>query len=256
MSPYAVTLVVGFAALAALSPGFSVAAEEAPQASTGSTMPSPVAPGLDACARDDSARLSFLSERLEGRRRYATNYMRGWLAFYTVGFGVSTYSAATRDDSAEAAVQALSAAKSVFGIGRMLYDPPYARLGMDGIIEGSPGTAEACSADVAEAEERLKNAAHQAGRRFRWKSHVFNLALHSIGAVAVGEGFGAREDAWASAGVGAVVGEIVIWTFPWHAESDYAEYQEKFPRSGVAASPRLAWSIVPTSAGAALQLRF
>jgi hypothetical protein len=232
-------------AIAALVPSTVVASEEPP---------APV--GLDACAGDDAARLGFLIESLEGRQRYARNYTRGWLSFYTVGVGVSTYQAATEDDRGERAVDSLSAAKALFGIGRMVYGPPNAKYGADGIADTAPASAEACAADVAEAEERLRKNAHQAGRRYRWKSHLFNLGLHVVGAVAVGEGFDARKQAWVSAAIGTGVGEMVIWTFPWKQEADLAEYEERFPRSSVAASPRIAWAVVPTARGASFELRF
>ena len=234
------------AALAAVTTGAARAAEEPPRPAGTYT----------ACRSDDAARLGFLTERLDARRRYATYYYRGWISFYTVGAGVSTYDAVKKQDNGKQAVHALSAAMAVFGIARFLYAPPGAKDGADGIAVAPIANAEACAAEVGLAEERLRENAHEATRRWRWKSHLFNLALHVTGAVVVGEGWDAREEAWTSAAIGEAVGEAVIWSFPWHADGDLAEYEQRFPRSGVSAAPPLAWSILPTSSGAAIELRF
>ena len=223
---------------------------------SGADEPSRPASTYSACRSDDAARLNFLVDRLDSRRRYARNYFGGWIGFYTVGAGVSTYDAIRKQDNGKQAVHALSAAKAVFGIARFLYAPPNAKYGADGIAVEPLTSAERCAAEVETAEAELRKNAHEAGRRWRWKSHVFNLALHVTGAVIVGEGWDARKEAWTSAAIGEAVGEAVIWSFPWHAEGDLEEYEQRFPRSGVSAAPSVAWSIMPTPNGAAVELRF
>ena len=123
-------------------------------AGAASTSETPV--GLDACAGDDAARLTFLTERLEGRRRYARNYMRGWLGFYTVGFGVSTYQAATEDDRGERAVDSLSAAKALFGIGRMAFWPPHAKDGAEGVFAAALPDGRAVALKIADGASRAR----------------------------------------------------------------------------------------------------
>ncbi len=211
---------------------------------------------FEKCDGDTAARIRFLEQNLEDDRTYAKYYAGGWLGFYTIGVGDSSYEAA-HNERGEQAVHILSAVKAVGGIGRMLFWPPNAKEGADASRALRADNAEQCRHRLEVAEGALRVNAEQAERRWDWKPHVINLALHALGAVIVGEVYtGARQEAWQSAAIGEVVGEASIWSFPWHATGALEEYERRFPASGLPPEPRVSWGLAPTVGGAGLYVRF
>jgi len=207
------------------------------------------------CDGDTAARIRFLEGGLEENRSYAQWYYGGWLGFYTIGVGYSSYGAAN-NERGERAVHILSAIKAVGGIGRMLYWPPNAKNGADASRNLPVATAEQCRHRLQVAEDTLRLNYKQAQMRWDWKPHVINLAIHATGAAIVGEVWGARKDAWGSAAIGEVVGETIIWSFPWQADSALEEYERRFPATGLPPQPRVSWGVAPTIGGASAYVRF
>jgi hypothetical protein len=82
------------------------------------------------------------------------------------------------------------------------------------------------------------------------------VGLNVVGGVIADEAFDAQRRGWISAGVGIAVGTAMILSHPWQAAGDLAEYERRFPASGVPADPPTSWRIVPWPGGAALALRF
>jgi hypothetical protein len=85
---------------------------------------------------------------------------------------------------------------------------------------------------------------------------VYNAAIHAATAIIVGEVWGARKDAWGQAAVGTVVGEGIIWSYPWQATEVAEEYERRFPATGLPPQPRVSWGVAPTVGGAGLYFRF
>jgi len=215
----------------------------------------PIVP--DHCTGEVGERIAFIEERLEGARRWSNWWWKGWTGGYAFGTLLTSAQAATEGDTGDRAVSVVSAVKAAFGTTRLYIYQPTARRGADPLGAAPPGDAAACQRRLDLAEQRLHDSAHETGRAFRWKSHIFNVALNSLGAVVAGEGWGSRGEAWTSAGIGVVVGELQIWTQPRQPVTDLAEYEQHF--SGTAASvssPGLALSVIPMGQGAALRLSF
>jgi hypothetical protein len=209
---------------------------------------------FEQCDGDTAARLRFLEQALEEDRNYARYYFGGWLGFYTIGLGVTSWNAA--HDEGERAIQVLSGIKALFGIGRMLYAPPNAKEGADASRAIAVNNEEQCRRRLEVAEQTLRYNTKQSQQKWGWKPHVFNLALHSAGAVVVAETWGARRAAWESAVIGMVVGETIIFSFPWHANEDLEEYERRFPPTGLPPGPKVSWGLAPTLGGASFFLRF
>jgi hypothetical protein len=220
------------------------------------TRPGDGAAMFEQCGGDTAARIRFLEDNLGENRSYARWYYGGWLGFYTVGVGYSSWGAA-HNERGEQAVHIVSAVKAVGGIGRMLYWPPNAKEGADpsrNLPASSPGQ---CRHRLEVAEQTLRLNAEQAEKRWDWKPHVFNAAIHAAGALIVGEIYnGARQEAWTSAAVGEVVGEAIIWSFPWQAADVLEEYERRFPKTGLPPEPRVGWGVAPTIGGASVYVRF
>lgn len=209
---------------------------------------------FESCDGDTAARIRFIEDSLEANRDYARYYRNGWLSFYTIGVGFSSYQAAT--DNGERAVQTLSAIKAVGGIARILIWPPNAKEGADASRTLPSTNAAECSQRLEVAEETLRLNARQAGQRWDWKPHVINAAIHVTGAIIVAETWGARRAAWQQAALGELFGEVIIWSFPWQATSVLEEYERRFPATGLPPEPRVSWGVVPSVGGAAFSLRF
>lgn len=210
---------------------------------------------FESCEGDTAARIRFIEHSLEENRDYARYYYGGWLSFYTIGVGFSSYRAST-NERGERAVQILSAIKAVGGITRILIWPPNAKNGADA-SRAVPATSDGlCRQRLEVAEATLRENARQAGQRWDWKPHVINAAIHVTGAVVVGEVWGARRDAWGQAALGEAFGEAIIWSFPWQAADVLEEYERRFPASGLPPEPRVSWGIAPTIGGAGLYVRF
>lgn len=210
---------------------------------------------FESCDGDTAARIRFIEDSLGVNRGYARYYRNGWLGFYTIGVGFSSYRAST-NERGERAVQILSAIKAVGGVARILIRPPNAKEGEDA-SRALPSTNPAeCRRRLEVAEETLQLNARQAGQRWDWKPHVINAAIHVTGAVIVAETWGARRDAWGQAVLGELFGEAIIWSFPWQAADVLEEYERRFPASGLPPEPRVGWGLAPTVGGGAFVVRF
>jgi hypothetical protein len=125
---------------------------------------------------------------------------------------------------------------------------------MQGSVDPSTSDAVSCHELLALAEERLREGADQAGdERWSWIPHAFNLGLNAAAAVVVAEMYD-RDSAYWSGALGFAVGEVRIWSFPWHAARDWEAYQTRFRET--ARDPETTWRLEPTEDGARFVLRF
>jgi len=205
------------------------------------------------CDPPTSEKLDFLTQRLDERRRHARRWWMGFTSFYGIGTLVTSYNAARDEDAGERAVDTVSAVKAAFGTGRLLLrDRPAALYGGVPVRKLLPD----CDAALLHGEQLLHRAAHETRSRGSWKRHLSIVGINAAGALIAGEGWGEREDAWKSAGIGVIVGEIMAWSHPWNGVRDLEEYETRFPASGLPATPSVSWQWMPTPNGIAVSARF
>jgi hypothetical protein len=233
-------IVVWFAIASPCLSGSGVAQERPPGAS---------------CTRETAARSSFLEERLEGRRRYADGWWKGWATVHGLGLVVEGTRAGFEDDRGERANQVVSAVKSSIGLARDFIDPPHAKDGADALRAIPATSREACEARLARAEELLRRNADEADERYSWKRHLANLGLNLAGAVIVAEVFD-EPRGWASGALGFAVGEMQLWSQPWQARRDWEEYQRSFPGAEPPSAPPTTWRVVPSASGIHVMVEF
>lgn len=209
------------------------------------------------CDPGIATRIRFLEERLEARRAYADWWWKGWTGTYGTGTVVQSVRAGLEDDSdAKRADLVISAVKALFGTTRLLLFPPAARDGAAPMRAVAAPGGDACAARLAAGEAHLQRAAREARSRWSWKRHAANLAVNAAGALIVGEAFGDRTRGWRSAAYGVAVGEAMLFTHPWQADDDLADYEAWFG-DGAARSPeRVRWRVAPWPGGAAIVLAF
>lgn len=213
-------------------------------------------PSFESCPSDTSERLRFLQDHLEGKQTYANRWWVAWNGVYVGGILFEGTRAGLTDDGGERADHIVSAVKSGIGLGRNLWSPPPAREGARAVSAMATDTPAACAERLARSEELLRrNAEDSRKNRFGWRPHAGNLALNLAGGLVVAEGFG-ENSGWISAAVGAVVGEVRIWSYPWHADGALGEYERRFPASGIPLSPQTSLHIEAWGNGARLVLRY
>jgi hypothetical protein len=209
---------------------------------------------LERCDPDSAARVRFIEDRLEQRRRYADWYWKGWTGFYALGTAVQSYRGAVENDDSKQADLVISAVKALFGTTVFLLRPPRARLGADASRAIAATSPERCRERLRVAEAALREDAKNADRRRSWKQHALNVLLNVGGAIIVDEAYDDPSRGWRSAGIGIAVGEVAILTFPWKADEDLEEYQAKFGPRTTATHPTIglgAWG-----RGARVTVRF
>jgi hypothetical protein len=216
-----------------------------------------VDPALDRCAGDTRDRLRFIEEHLDSKQTYAQRWSIGWNSVYTVGIVFEGARAGFADDRGDRADHIVSAVKSSVGLAEGLLRPPPQRLGTRELRDLPTSTPDECAARLARAEEILReNAADSKEQRFGWKAHAGNLALNLAGALVLAEGFGDESAAWQSGALGFVVGEGRIWSYPWHAPGALAEYERRFPASGLPPTPETTWRLESWGGGARLVVSY
>jgi hypothetical protein len=211
---------------------------------------SPRAPASASCEGISGEKLEFISSRLDERKRHASIWWRGFTGFYAIGTVITAAQAATEGHSGDRAVDIVSSAKAAFGTTRLFFfDRPAALHGADPVRHELPS----CDAALARGEELLRQAAKETRSRASWKRHASIVGINALGAVIAGEGWGSREQAWVSAGVGIAVGEVMAWTHPWNGVRDLDEYESRF---GAGGTSKAIWQLVPTLNGLMVTAQF
>jgi hypothetical protein len=195
----------------------------------------PPSAALASCEPSIAARLQYLEPRLVAHARYANQWFWVWNGVHAGGLVYGTAVAATEDDRGERAQGAVDATKSAIGLARSVIDPPKLRRGMDEVRDIATASSDGCLTRLHAAEELLHAAAEQAHEERRgWTRHAGNVLLNLIGAIVVAEGYD-DGSGWGSGALGIAVGELEIWTYPWHAERTLEEYERTFPRDRLSA---------------------
>jgi hypothetical protein len=200
----------------------------------GAPLPQPDG-ALAACAGSVGARLQYLEPRLAAHASYADRWWWIWNGVHATGLVYGGAMAGVEDDGGERALSAVDATKSAIGLAEGILDPPVLREGIDGVTAISVASADGCTTRLRAAEELLYAAAEEAHEERRgWLGHAGNLALNLIGALVVAEGFD-EPSGWGAGALGLLVGEIELWSYPWHAEGTAREYERRFPRDELSA---------------------
>jgi hypothetical protein len=211
---------------------------------------------LDRCERDTRDRLQFLESRLDSNGTYANGWWIGWTAVYSAGIAVEGARAGLTDDGGKRADAVVSAVKAGIGLTDNFVRPPPAKRGTRELRTISTSEPDGCARRLARAEEILhENAADSRKRRFSWKAHAANLGLNLAGALIVAKGFD-ESSGWTSGAVGLVVGEGRIWSYPWQPPGVLAEYERRFPKSGVPQPPETSWRLEPWGGGVRLVVNY
>jgi hypothetical protein len=199
---------------------------------------------------DLHARLRFVEEHLEARRSYASHWYRGWFAFYAGAAATSTGLALTTR-GAERVDFAVGAVKSAAGLFSHLVLQPFSgHLGASELADLPP------EARLARAEGLLHRNAAEAATRYDWLRHASNVGLNALGGLVVALLGHDLRRAVASSLLGAAVGEAAIFSQPWGATADLAEYRERFGGDASAPDPGASLEIVPAVGGVGLLVRW
>jgi hypothetical protein len=205
---------------------------------------------------DLRARARFLEQRLTTQRAHADAWWWGWSLFYGLGAVAQGVRAADADNDADKADRIVGSFQSSAALIRLLAQPHAG-------IEGPPpppraSTREELEAYVAEGERALAVNADATNAFGPWYAHLINLAVNGAAALFIGLRYDAWDTAGISLGVGVAIGEANILTAPWEADSDAAEYQQRFgARPGMPAAaigPR--WAISPAPGGLGFGVQF
>ena len=207
----------------------------------------------DLSAAELAARTDFLTERLDEGRRTAQLWQYGWTGAFGIGVVASTAQAVTADDGDARVLHIVGAVKSAGALAQMLTDPLPARLGTDPMRAVADSTRAGALQRLAVGERLLIENAARAESRFSLRRHVEGVTTNLIGGAVIW-GFGDRTDALVSTLSGILVGELQIWSQPWRARRDLAEYRAAFPTT--LASYGIDWQIRPRVNGVELALRF
>jgi hypothetical protein len=217
---------------------------------------------LARCEPGTAERIRFIEDRLEERRPYATMWWHGWTGTYAVGTVVQSVRAGLEDSEGKKADLVVSAVKALIGTTRLMFekpiagmwfDVPSARFGAEPASSIEPTDESACRERLAVDEDLLRKSAKESESRWDWKRHAGNVAFNVAGGLIVAYGFDDETRGWRSAGVGIGVGEAMIFSRPWKADDDLAEYEQRF---NGASAPRTSVNVLPWRGGARLVLAF
>ena len=199
------------------------------------------------------ARLSFLQERLDAGQTTAKTWQYGWTGIFSVGAVASTAQAIMADDGDERIYNIVGAVKSIGATTQMVLDPLPARLGAEPMRAVPNGTRAGRLQRLAVGERTLAINSERADTRYSWRRHLEGVTTNLIGGAVIW-GFGDSRDALLSVASGLAFGEAQIWSQPWRANGDLADYRAAFPTT--TASRGIEWQLRPTLNGAELAFRW
>lgn len=204
-------------------------AAEAPDPATPPEAAVADASDADASDADVTARLDFLVQRLDEGRSYADHWARGWIALFSLSAATSAGWAVTRRDPAGRTDAFVGAAKATLGAATHVTTIAYsANRGAADVLALPRATPDQRRAALGVAERILRTNARDEGQRRSWLRHLGNLAVNVAGGLIVGLVHHDWRIAGLSTAVGIGGGEAVIWSQPWRAPGDWADYEARF----------------------------
>jgi hypothetical protein len=180
----------------------------------------------------------------------------GWTGFYGLGTVVQSVRAGTQGDESKQADLAVSAVKALIGTTRLAFWPPNARRGAEPMHAVAVSDESQCRERLRIGEELMRKNARESNWRWSWLPLTINVGLNVAGGIIIHEGWDDPSRAWRSAGIGIAVGEAMIFSHPWKAGNDLAEYDSKFGTSPDLSPKKISWGVAPRPGGLALQVAF
>ena len=207
----------------------------------------------DLSSTEADARLEFLERRLDEGRLGAQVWQYGWTGVFGAGLALSATQAVLADDGDERVFQIVGAVKSAGALAQMVTDPLPARLGADPLRAVPDSTPRGRLQRLAVGERQLVENAARAESRYSWRRHAEGITTNLIGGAVIWW-LGNSSDALISTLSGIAVGELQIWSQPWRATSDLADYRAAFPST--LASRGIEWQLRPRLNGVEVAFRF
>ena len=200
-----------------------------------------------------AARLDFLERRLDAARPASLAWQWGWTGFYSASLAANAGYAAVaddHDDRVRAIVDAVKSGVAMVQTLRLARDPLPGNLGAEP-MRAKPGEDRAARLQrLAVGERQLLASAERAETRYDLGRHLLVVGGNLLGGAAI-LAFGSARDAITSTAIGTAIGEAQIWSQPWRAQRDLADYRSAFPdASGTG------WELRPRGPGVELVLRF
>jgi hypothetical protein len=201
------------------------------------------------------ARLQFLEKSLDGNRRHAQIWYWSWLGLNGGGMAASAYTAAATNDSGERAFNIIEASQAALGLLDMLVLRPLPGLEGAAPLRDAGARGVDVDARVKQGEAILIAAAHRAEESRDWRLHAANFALQAVSA---GVLLALHHPGYAglTMAAGMIGGEANLWSEPYRAAGDLADYRKLVETGALPGEPNVEWLIGPTSSGVALQLRY
>ncbi len=198
-------------------------------------------------------RLAFIEARLNGGRDNARLWQYGWSSFFAANAALQGVQAIRSNNADNETHYTVDAIKSSAALALMLLRPLPAVEGAAPIEAMPAGTPAQKMARLKAAEELLRTNADRARERTSWSRHLTALAVNLIGGTAIAA-IGDVKDAVTSKATGIAISQAQIWSQPWRAIDDLAEYEETFPAAP--STEALSWELTPIPGGLGVTIRF
>ena len=202
---------------------------------------------------DMGRRLAFIEERLNEGRNSARYWQYGWSGFFTASAAFQGYKAIESNDGDNQLNYAVGAVKSAAGLTLMLLRPLPAVKGAAPLQDMPADTSYQKEARLKAARDLLHTNARRARERKSWKRHLMGIAVNLVGSAVIAS-FGDAEDAVVSGLTGIAINQANIWSQPWRAIEDLADYEREFP--AVPETNEAAWRLTPMKGGIGITIPF
>lgn len=202
-------------------------------------------------------RIRLAEGLLDGSRRQAEWWQRGWLGVFAGTAVLQGTRAGVENDGEKRAGLTIDAVKAAGGATRLLLDPLHARLGADPLRSMPEERRADRVRKLIRAEQMLAENAEEARERRSWTRHLVSTGVNLLGG-AVLLAIDDPERAAASAGAGLLLSELHLWTQPGRPEDDLGAYHHRVSES--LAAPATGsdgdWRLVRKKGGIELRIEF
>ncbi len=147
----------------------------------------------------------------------------------------------------------MGAAKSAAGLTLILLRPLPAVKGAAPLQDMPANTPYNKEVRLKAAEDLLHTNARRARERKSWKRHLMGIGVNLIGSAVVAA-VGDTDDAVVSGLTGIAINQANIWSQPWRANDDLADYKKEFPAA--LETNEAAWRLAPINGGIGITISF
>ena len=198
-------------------------------------------------------RLAFITERLNAGQTNARAWQYGWSGFFAASTGFQLYLVHRSNDSDNETQYTVGAIKSAAGLAMMLLRPLPAVKGAQP-VEDMPAVTPSQKADrLQTAEDLLRLNARRAHERKSWLRHLASIAVHLVGSTAIAA-LGDIKDALVSNATGIAISQLHIWSQPYRAIDDLADYERAFPAA--VSNEEVRWHLTQIPGGLGISIQF